>query len=379
MSTTTTSSPDASDNENESQEMDNVIGEADISLAYTTNTDRNASLPFLSSAFKTSVVSENEDSLMDDFTTVQYNRRPYVQAAKAATMSPDPHNQFTDQLPYNATTATETPRLIEMPKANTGIQVEQLCPRVTNKMQGNARRSKDEVQDSSSFFVLEEVSSWKEGVSSQRPTHNFMDSSGAELGSTVASYASSVKKSLPHSQSLERDPSTRRPSGEQPSTDTSEGMVNNLKSSSTSGSSQAWSTEPVHPGRISATSTISQSFQGNVVARVLQAIPEGVCVVCDHFLQANRNRPTSISAKNKTCESCKNLNKLKYAVWNKRGYWQEMRPYPAFKVPPKVTLDVCRHFTTYRPCPKTTCTFPHGKVESAMWTLERKGGKYKLQ
>ena len=206
-----------------------------------------------------------------------------------------------------------------------------------------------------------------------------MGSSGADLGSTVASYASSVKKSLPHSQSFASDALTRRPSAEQASTDASEGMVNNLKGSSTSGSSHALSTESVYSGRISTPLPISQSFQGNVVGRVLQAIPEGVCVVCEHFLQANRNRPTSISVKNKTCESCQNLNKLKYAVWNKRGYWQEMRPYPAFKVPPKVPLGICRYFTTYRPCPRATCTFPHGKVELAMWTLERKAGKYKLQ
>ena len=103
------------------------------------------------------------------------------------------------------------------------------------------------------------------------------------------------------------------------------------------------------------------------------ALPNGVVVACEHFLRG------SSSQASKVCAACKqpgNPSRLRYAVWNRAfNYWQEIRPFPAFMVPPKANLDLCRHFNPYKRCAKEPCTFPHGQVESAMWTMERNGGK----
>ena len=102
-------------------------------------------------------------------------------------------------------------------------------------------------------------------------------------------------------------------------------------------------------------------------------LPIGVVVACDHFLRGSSPQSS------KVCVACKqpgNPSCLRYAVWNKSfNYWQEIRPFPAFMVPPRANLDLCRHFNPYKRCAKEACTFPHGQVESAMWTMERNGGK----
>ena len=103
------------------------------------------------------------------------------------------------------------------------------------------------------------------------------------------------------------------------------------------------------------------------------ALPNGVVVACEHFLRG------SSSQASKVCAACKqpgNPSRLRYAVWNRVfNYWQEIRPFPAFMVPPKANLDLCRHFNPYKRCANESCSFPHGQVESAMWTMERKFGK----
>ena len=104
-------------------------------------------------------------------------------------------------------------------------------------------------------------------------------------------------------------------------------------------------------------------------------LPENVFVVCNHFLNKNIKRPTSIKEKIKACKGCENRSKLKYAVWNdnKREY-QEIRPYPE-RVPANVAFTLCPRFSMHVPCLRTQCSFPHGTEERLMWTLEREGGE----
>ncbi|XP_067043097.1 3'-5' exoribonuclease HELZ2-like isoform X4 [Acropora muricata] len=98
------------------------------------------------------------------------------------------------------------------------------------------------------------------------------------------------------------------------------------------------------------------------------ALPKGVVVACDHFLRGSSPQASKVCA---ACKQPGNPSRLRYAVWN-RVYWQEIRPFPAFMVPPKANLDLCRHFNPYKRCANESCSFPHGQVESAMWTMERK-------
>ena len=108
----------------------------------------------------------------------------------------------------------------------------------------------------------------------------------------------------------------------------------------------------------------------------LTNIPDGVFVVCDHFLQYNHRQPKSVHAEVKTCESCEQRSKLKYATWNSNRYhWQVMRPCPVDRVPQRAVFKVCWHFASDRPCTKELCTFPHGEQEKIIWTLEREGRK----
>ena len=109
----------------------------------------------------------------------------------------------------------------------------------------------------------------------------------------------------------------------------------------------------------------------------LTKIPESVFVVCAHFLQDNFRRPESVYAEVKTCEFCEQCGMLKYATWNnKHYYWQVMRPYPIYRIPPGAVFNECQHFSTDSPCPRESCICPHGKQEEMMWTLERDGRKY---
>lgn len=103
------------------------------------------------------------------------------------------------------------------------------------------------------------------------------------------------------------------------------------------------------------------------------ALLKGVVVACDHFLRGN-NRQSS-----KVCAACKqpgNSSCLRYVVLNRTSNnWQKLRSFPAFNVPSKAKWDLCRNFNQGKRCAKKPCPFPHGEVESAMWTMERNGGK----
>ena len=101
------------------------------------------------------------------------------------------------------------------------------------------------------------------------------------------------------------------------------------------------------------------------------ALPKGVFIACDHFLRGSSPQSSKVCA---ACKQPGNPSRLRYTVWN-RVYWQKIRPFPASMVPPNVNLDLCRHFKLNKRCTKEPCTFPHGEVESAMWTRERDGGK----
>lgn len=377
---------DVSADENESQETDSVIDDLpDLSLGYSDCTITEGKT--LSSTFRASVVSEDEDSFPDDFIEVQYANRRYDQSAK-------PINLDVDQVAHRTVTTAETPRPLAKatnqatPKENLIRQPQQMFPRPTLKIQRNTGLNKGGVPDS---FASEEFPILGD-VSPQRP----VDASGAVRDNFKPPDPSrtSIKPSLPSNlqgfgnRVNEEVEPKRKPKTGQFAEVSSQGTKGGTSST---GSVHSWSTKPGHPESLSIPVTLSQSFQSNVTGPKPRAeqqlevgetrkIPEGVFVVCDHFLQENRGRSSSISIKIKTCRACENRNLLKYAAWNNvRGTWQEMRPYPASKIPPKVTFDVCRHFATKRPCPKEPCTFPHGKLETAMWIMERQGGGHDSQ
>ena len=208
----------------------------------------------------------------------------------------------------------------------------------------------------------------------------------AELSTPGRSYVAAVKNIPPTAAKFESNSSTRAPRVGQDLMKDSQAILHDVKSLSTSAGVLAGLVKSISSGRSVPVSTL-QTLHDKAASKVPQRntslqlgdigkIPEGIYVVCDHFLKANPKLP-QMTISISPCEVCKNLNTLKYAIWNyTRLCWQEIRPYPALKVPPKVTLKLCRHFLQNRQCPKVQCTFPHGEIESAMWKMEREGGKY---
>ena len=389
MPNTNSPSPDGSADEDESQETDSVIGDTDISLGYSDFTNRDINTPFsnLSSTFRASVVGEDEDSLPDDFIKVQYSRRSYGQAAKSAAITnvPDPHRQLQDQPPQRAIMTTELPSPNEaataqpVPKRSTKTQLQQIHHLPILEVQASATRRKEEIPDLSScseFPVLGNVSSQ---MSAQGPQNTF-DIAGDNFEESNGLRAPPMKPLLQEtSQRSEREES-KNINTERLEEISSQGMPGALSSGSSTDSFLSCSTK--HGGCESSSKpvTLSEDYKTNNKSESPLArqplefndsrkIPEGVFVVCDHFLRGICTL--------KTCKACENRGLMKYALWNNiKRYWQEIRPYPAFKVHPKVTLDVCRHFSANMRCPKEPCTFPHGKVELTMWTMERQGGEY---
>lgn len=390
---------DESPDEDDSQATDSVMGDPpDLSLDYSDFSNRvgeeKASFGALPITLSMLEASKDEDYDDGDFMLVRKTRRTFPSTAKQSEITPDVKKQagervsdldwisaagvkpqsfgYTDitkpktksmgdfshtsakQIPFCSTAA-----IIEKPQSAAMVKISQITsqtntpqlqnksPSVASGIQTNAGQSKPE--GPSYTLRLEEFPSL-EGGTVQRPTHNSISAAGiAWRNFKVRDTSPIMDSSVPTSHRFQSEELTndRRPEqSERPST-------------------------PV---------TFSQSFQPNTSVRKLSAdhpsgltgpkkIPESVIVVCVHFLQK------SIQAK--TCKFCEQRGMLKYATWNSNHYyWQVMRPYPFYRVPPRAVFNVCRHFATGRLCPKESCTFPHGEQETTMWTLQREGCKY---
>ena len=351
-------SPERSADESENQETESVISNDTESIIEEKDLGCGTKAELktfpLSSTCVTSDVSEYDE---DGFVLVRRGRRSRGQGVKAATLEGD--HQFKHPVPHAYTMTKKTPQ--SSTKTSGVAQVQQTFQLTKNNVRAN--RS----QDRSSALTSGNISNSKE-LSQEASKANFV--------STGLSYAASLKKLPPPAARGDSDTSSRRTRVGKNLKEDLQAMPDDLKSYSASSHVQAGSTLPG-----------SQELESNVAPRVplgdtsfqlreVGKIPQGIRVVCDHFLQVFPLLPPGTTTAS-PCEDCKSHNKLKYATWNStRLYWQEIRPYPALKVPSEVTLEVCRTFGQNRTCPKLLCPFPHGKVELAMWTMERKGGKY---
>ena len=353
-----TMSPERSADESENQETENVISNDTESIIEEKDLGCGTKAELktfpISSACVTSDVSEYGQ---DGFVLVRRGRRSRGQGVKAATLEGD--HQFKHPVPHAYTMTKKPPQ--SSTKTSGVAQVQQTFQLTKNNVRANEIPSKNRSQDRSSAVT-------SGNISQQASKANFV--------STGLSYAASLKKLPPPAARGDSDTSSRRTRVGKNLKEDLQAMPDDLKSYSASSHVQAGST-------LSA----SQELESNVAPRVplgdtsfqlreVGKIPQGIRVVCDHFLQVYPLLPPgTITAS--PCEDCKSHNKLKYAIWKStRLYWQEIRPYPALKVPPKATLEVCRTFGQNRTCPKFLRPFPHGKVELAMWTMEREGGKY---
>ncbi len=102
-------------------------------------------------------------------------------------------------------------------------------------------------------------------------------------------------------------------------------------------------------------------------------LPEGVYLLCAHFLQDNRKGQAF--QRPKPCSTCTKRSKLLHGIWrSSKREWQVMRPYPR-EVNSHVPFQLCRHFSNGVKCQKNPCTFAHGKEELMFWTSERQSGR----
>ncbi len=407
---------DESPDDEDSQATDSVMGDPDISLGYSDfdNTVGKEKASFGTLPITLSMLEGNKDEESDggDFVTVRNTRR----TEKPSEITPDVQNPFGQrasgldwigapggkfhssgqnktkpnsesvddfsqsharQSPFSSTaTIADKPQPAVKIKASQvtstmskAPELQEISPRGNSGMQTIASKSKAEVP--SNLRLNEFSSSGAESV--QRPTHNSMS------GFKVPDASAVVDASVSNSNKVYSKTPTRECRPEQ--SQITPGQISGA-------ASIAWSKSHGKSERSSTPTAFSQNLQTNTTARkpcvdpppgfnFLKRIPEGVFVVCDHFLQDNPRRPASVNEATKTCKFCEKQGWLKYATWNKSHfYWQVMRPYPVYKVPPRAVFDVCRHFASDRPCPKEPCTFPHGKREIIMWTLEREGREY---
>ncbi len=417
-------SPDESPDEDDSQATDSVMGEQDIVLDFSdcgnTATEEKASFGTLPITLSMLEANKDVDSDDGDFVTVRNTRR----TAKPSEITPDAQKQLGErvsgidwigapcgklhssgqdsrtkpnpesvddfshsrarQSPFSSTaTIVDKPHPAVKIKASQvsstmskAPQLQEISPRIAPGVQTNASQNIPEVPTS---LPLDEFPSLG-GESVQRPTQNPMSASGIPWSNCKVPDASSVvDASVSNSKRVYSETPTRERRPEE----------SQIMPGQISGAARiAWSQSHGRSERSSTPTAFSQNLQTNTIARkpttdpppgfnALKKIPEGVFVVCDHFLHNNRRQPARVCEATKTCKICENQGRVKYATWNDSCYyWQVMRPYPMNRIPPKVALDVCRHFSTDRPCPKEPCTFPHGKQETIMWTLEREGRKY---
>ena len=377
MSNVEGGSPDESPDEGDSQATGSVLGDPDIDLDH--QSDCSTIIRGRNASFSTLGLDQGEDSDGGDFIPVQNTRRPVLSTAKASASTSDAQKQFGERASgldwIDAPPGQELHSVAEVkalpltPEPSTS-QLQGIPPSGGFRKEDNANTS--EVRRALSF---REFPNLAEG-NVNRPTPNSMHMDAA--GNAWLNI-NQPNASLPNSSPFQSDVRPRNPINEQLSSMSSRGVPGQTSSST----GFACFAAPGQSERFSDPVTFSQSFQTNSAIRELRVdpppgingpvkLPEGVFVVCQHFLQN--------IIKNKTCNFCEQRGILKYAAWNNnRSHWQVMRPYPRFKLPPRATFDVCKHFASGRPCVKEPCTFPHGEQETIMWTLERQDRKYKYE
>ena len=370
---------DESPDEGDSQATDSVLGDPDIYLDYqsdfsTTMRGRNISFTTSNTALRTLGLDQDEDSDGGDFIPVLNTRRPVLSTAKLSNGTPDVQEKFGESASgldwIDAPPGQELQSVAEVkalpltPEPSTS-QLQGIPPSGGFRKENNANTS--EVRRALSFGEFPNLA---EG-NVNRPTPNSMHMGAA--GNAWLNINQPIAW-LPNSSPFQSDVRLRRPVNEQLSSMSSQRIPGQTSRSTGCTSSPGQPSE-----RSSNPLTFFQSFQTNSATRKLSVdpppglngpmkIPEGVFVVCEHFLQD--------IIKAKTCNFCEERGILKYAAWNNnRFHWQVMRPYPRFQLPPRASFDVCKHFASDRPCIKEPCTFPHGEQETIMWTLERQGRK----
>jgi len=371
---------DDSPDEGDSQATDSVLGDPDIYLndqseCSTTVRGRNSSFTTSNTTFSTLGLDQDEDSDGGDFIPVQNTRRPVLMTAKPCNGTSDVQKQFGESASgldwIDAPPGQELQSVAEVnalpltPEPSTS-QLQGIHPNGGFRKEDNANTS--EVRRCLSFGEFPNLAEGNVNRTS-------LDSMHMGASSNAWFNINQPSASLPNTSPFQSDARPRNPTTEQLSSMSCQGIPGQTSSST----GFVYFASPGQSDGFSNPATFSQSFQANSATRKLSVdpppglngpvkIPEGVFVVCEHFLQN--------IIKAKTCNFCEERGILKYAAWNNnRSYWQVMRPYPRFKLPPRATFDVCKHFASGRPCIKEPCTFPHGEQETIMWTLERQGRK----
>ena len=364
VSKTSTSASSTEADKNESDEMDSeteessVAEEPAVSIPCSVNNKMGRFLPTLSSTFRNSVLCE--DLFADDFIPVQNSRRPRKQAAKISSIAQD-------RVQESFSPAIEGKRQQGdiSSQENTVPQHQQMIPRGALEIQKSTNQRKSEIPSQSRFY-LEEFPLLDGSV--LKSAHDPVKAPNASIKPPPPATIPTLKCDQQSWMSLS---SEKRPS---PSLQALSYLSSSdITTSHTTGVDKDYRRQPFLPVTVSQRSqSVGQSHEMSVPTR----IPKGVELVCDHFLQGNSTKPSSVHSKVKTCKGCENTGLMRFAVWSTtHRRWQLMRPYPALMVPFRATLSVCRHFEKLRPCPKDPCTFPHGIEESALWEMEREGGK----
>ena len=341
-------------------ERPSVIEEPAVSIPCSVNNKMGGSLPTLSSTFRNSVLCE--DPFADDFIPVQNSRRPRKKAAKISSIAQD-------RVQGSFSPAIEAKRQQGdiSSQENTVPQRQQMIPRGALEIQKSTNQRKSEIPIQSRFY-LEEFPLLDGSV--RKSAHDPVKAPNASIKPPPPATMPTLKCDQQSRMSLG---SEKRLSPSLQALSSPYLSSSGITASHTTGVDKEYSRQPFLPVTLSQRSqSVGQSNEMSGPSR----IPQGVVVVCRHFLQDNSTEPSSIHFKIKTCKQCEKTGLLRFAVWSAtHRCWQLMRQYPALVVSRRATLSVCRHFATLRQCPKDPCTFPHGTEESALWELEREGGK----
>ena len=339
-------------------ERPSVIEESAVSIPCSVHNKMGGSLSTLSSTFRNSVLCE--DPFADDFIPVQNSRRPRKKAAKISSIAQD-------RVQGSFSPAIEAKRQQGdiSSQENTVPQHQQMIPSGALEIQKSTNQRKSEIPSQSRFYF--EEFPLLDG-SLLKSAHDPVKAPNASIKLPPPATIPNLKSDQKSGMSLS---SEKRPSASLQAL--SYLSSSGITASHTTGVDKDYSRQPFLPLPVSQRSqSVGQSHEMSGPTR----IPKGVELVCYHFLQGNRTKPSSVHSKVKTCKGCETTGLMRFAVWSATHCrWQLMRPYPALMVPFRATLSVCRHFETLRPCPKDPCTFPHGTEESALWEMEREGGK----